>query len=88
MKTKHLKSFRNEKLIYSYLGKRKMAFISARSSKINFIQTEFLPSPMWDHLMGTNYTGAGSEKGGARADHAKQQVNALLIMLRVFKRIL
>ena len=43
---------------------------------------------MWDHLMGTNYTGAGSEKGGARADHAKQQVNALLIMLRIFKGIL
>lgn len=64
-----------------------MTLISAKSSKINFIQTEFLPSPMWDHLMGTNYTGAGSEKGGARADHAKQQVNALLIMLRIFKRV-
>ena len=43
---------------------------------------------MWDHLMGTNYKGAGSEEGGARADHAKQQVHALLIMLRIFKRIL
>merc|ERR1712192_22417 len=28
-------------------------------------------SPMWDHLMGTNYT--GSESGSARADHAKHQ---------------
>merc|ERR1712037_857807 len=28
-------------------------------------------SPMWDHLLGTNYT--GSDSGSARADRARQQ---------------
>ena len=34
---------------------------------------------MWDHLMGTNYT--GSDSGSARADNAIKQVLSIIMMI-------
>ena len=41
---------------------------------------------MWDHLMGTNYT--GSDSGSARADNAiKQVLSIIMIMIMMMTRM-